>query len=41
MEGNSDCFRSQLLIVNSSLAENGSYICTAENRAGTAAANYT
>jgi hypothetical protein len=33
--------RSQLVVVNSSLAENGSYICTAENRAGTAIANYT
>ena len=33
--------RSQLVIVNSSLAENGSYVCTAQNRAGAAAANYT
>ena len=33
--------RSQLLILNTSLAENGSYVCTAENRAGTSRANYT
>ena len=29
------------MIVNTSLAENGSYVCTAENRAGTTRANYT
>ena len=37
----SPLFRSQLLILNTSLAENGSYVCTAENRAGTSRANYT
>ena len=38
---NPTLFRSQLLILNTSLAENGSYVCTAENRAGTSRANYT
>ena len=37
----SPLFRSQLLILNTSLAENGSYVCTAENRAGSSRANYT
>ena len=33
--------RSQLSIMNTSMSENGSYICLAENRAGVAVANYS
>ena len=33
--------RSELVITNTSNSENGSFLCSAENRAGKAAANYT
>jgi len=33
--------RSELLITNTSSSENGSFLCSAENRAGKSAANYT
>ena len=33
--------RSELLITNTSLAENGSFFCSAENKAGRSTANYT
>eukprot|EP00090_Calanus_glacialis_P015955 TRINITY_DN25066_c0_g1_i1.p1 TRINITY_DN25066_c0_g1~~TRINITY_DN25066_c0_g1_i1.p1 ORF type:complete len:745 (+),score=89.43 TRINITY_DN25066_c0_g1_i1:217-2451(+) len=33
--------RSELLITNTSNSENGSFLCSAENRAGKSAANYT
>jgi len=33
--------RSDLLITNTSTSENGSFLCSAENRAGKSAANYT
>ena len=33
--------RSELLITNTSIAENGSFLCSAENKAGKSLANYT
>lgn len=37
----SDALRSDLYIVNAASKENGTYVCTAENRAGYARANFT